>query len=113
MLILSIISNRDTKSESNSGQSLAPNDKYTRLEESRSVTPSPPLNSHLFDSTKRQTHIPVLSPITSTDSSPTTTDANNPQEGTSKLGLRPKLLGLTAWNHYLGKSSYDLPPKIY
>lgn len=53
-----------------SNQSLSVNDKYTRLEESRSVTPSPPLNTHLLD-IKRNQHMPSLSPIESVETSPT------------------------------------------
>lgn len=44
------------------------NDRYTRLTESRSVTPSPPLNSNLYIETRR--HVPCLPTIT--DTSPTT-----------------------------------------
>lgn len=76
--------------ENNTNQSLSPKDRYTRLEESRSVTPSPPLNSH-FNEIRRPPHLPSLSPITSVDSSPTT---EAPQESTSKSNLRPKLLNI-------------------
>lgn len=77
--------------DSSTSQGSSPNDKYTRLEESRSVTPSPPLNSH-FNEVRRPPHIPSLSPITSVDSSPT---ADLPQEGISKSNsLRPKLLNI-------------------
>lgn len=73
-----------------SNQSLSVNDKYTRLEESRSVTPSPPLNTYLLD-VKRNQHVPALSPINSVETSPTT----DTLEGTSNTKYpRPKLLNI-------------------
>lgn len=92
--------NGDTRA---GGQQLSANDKYTRLNESRSVTPSPPLNSHLFESSMRPAHVPssTLSPINSVETSPTTETAG---QGTSKSSLRPKLLSITSsWNNYLSK----------
>lgn len=80
------------------GDTLSLSDKYARLEESRSVTPSPPLN--LFEATRRAQHVPSLTPIASVDNSPTT-EISSPS--TSKLNLRPKLLNLTSWNSYLCK----------
>ncbi|GJQ77455.1 hypothetical protein Trydic_g20852 [Trypoxylus dichotomus] len=44
------------------------NDRYARLTESRSVTPSPPLNSNVYNETRR--HVPCLPPIV--DTSPIT-----------------------------------------
>lgn len=80
----------------------AGNDKYRRLAESRSVTPSPPLNVHLFEAGARPTHVPSLSPINSVDTSPTTEAAV--QVGTSKASIRPKLLSITSsWNNYLSE----------
>lgn len=58
-------------------------DKYARLEESRSVTPSPPLKSHTYSQ-----HIASLTPIDSIDSSPTSEDFDQAKS------LRPKLLNL-------------------
>lgn len=55
------------------GNNLAPaipSDRYTRLQESRSVTPSPPPNLAFVMPT--QTHVPSLSPISSSaESTPT------------------------------------------
>ncbi|XP_050308196.1 phospholipid-transporting ATPase VA isoform X2 [Anthonomus grandis grandis] len=62
------------------------NDKYSRLEESRSVTPSPPLNS--YDLEKRS-HMPTLSTIDSVDNSP-----DSLQSQSSSRSLRPKLLNI-------------------
>ncbi|CAH1123846.1 unnamed protein product [Ceutorhynchus assimilis] len=59
------------------------NDKYTRLEESRSVTPSPPLNTYT------KAHVSSLSPIDSVDNSP-----DSLQSQGSSRSLRPKLLSL-------------------
>lgn len=87
---ISKIVDNNIAGDSSTSQGSSPNDKYTRLEESRSVTPSPPLNNH-FNEVRRPPHIPSLSPITSVDSSPTT---DLPQEGTSKQNLRPKLLNI-------------------
>nr|CAI5857343.1 unnamed protein product [Callosobruchus analis] len=44
----------DHTSSSSTSQSLSMNDKYTRLEESRSVTPSPPLNTYLLDNKRKE-----------------------------------------------------------
>ncbi|VEN49474.1 unnamed protein product [Callosobruchus maculatus] len=110
----------DHTSSSSTSQSLSMNDKYTRLEESRSVTPSPPLNTYLLDNKRKdsptmnnyatpdsrqrqQQHVQALSPIDSVESSPTqespvptTTVAASvtatPQGGSK--GQRPKLLNI-------------------
>lgn len=63
------------------------NDKYTRLEESRSVTPSPPLNT--FSVENRKAQVPALNPIDSMDSSPDSLQSQN----SAKL-MRPKLLSI-------------------
>ncbi|RZB54427.1 phospholipid-transporting ATPase VD, partial [Asbolus verrucosus] len=70
---------QSVKSESSS------NDKYTRLEESRSVTPSPPLNSHFLESS-RSLHVPSLTPINSVD--------NSPIVETPEVKQKPKLLNI-------------------
>lgn len=89
----------NSKGDVNS-QSLAPNDKYTRLAESRSVTPSPPMNSHLFVDKRRNPHVPSLSPISSAESSPI---AEIAQESTTKINIRPnKLLNIPSLP-FLGK----------
>lgn len=77
-------------SECNSHSS---NDRYARLEESRSVTPSPPLNSHLYSDSRRSPHVPSLSPITSADASPTTEEVSQ-QTTTTKSSFKPKLLNI-------------------
>ncbi|XP_018563796.1 probable phospholipid-transporting ATPase VD isoform X2 [Anoplophora glabripennis] len=79
----------EQSSSSSTSQSLTANDKYTRLEESRSVTPSPPLNTYLLNS-KRSAHIPTLSPIDSVDTSPTSECLQNQTSKTQ----RPKLLNI-------------------
>ncbi|KAL3267060.1 hypothetical protein HHI36_011201 [Cryptolaemus montrouzieri] len=63
-------------------------DKYLRLEESRSVTPSPPLHSHQYTS-----HVSTLTPIDSVDSSPTSDLFQNQIKTT-----RPKLLNIPTIN---------------
>lgn len=83
--------NSADRSTPESNQSLSANDKYTRLEESRSVTPSPPLNTYLLD-VKRNQHIPSLSPIDSVETSPTT-ESLETTTVTSRY-LRPKLLNI-------------------
>ncbi|CAH2005240.1 unnamed protein product [Acanthoscelides obtectus] len=104
---------------SSTSQSLSMNDKYTRLEESRSVTPSPPLNTYLLDNKRKDSptmnnyatpdsrqrqHVSALSPIDSVESSPTqeavpssatptTTSTPIAAQAASK-GQRPKLLNI-------------------
>ncbi|KAJ8976657.1 hypothetical protein NQ317_010373, partial [Molorchus minor] len=75
---------------SSTSQSLSTTDKYTRLEESRSVTPSPPLNTYLI-SCKRSSHAPRLSPIDSVDNSPI---SETLQSSSSGKVQRPKLLNI-------------------
>ncbi|XP_057668206.1 phospholipid-transporting ATPase VD isoform X2 [Diorhabda carinulata] len=85
----------ENSSTSTASQSVTSNDKYSRLEESRSVTPSPPLNSYLFDS-KRHQHVPTLSPIDSIESSPS---FETPQtDVTVSKANRPKLLNIPSIN---------------
>lgn len=69
-------------------------DKYLRLEESRSVTPSPPLQPHQYGA-----HVSTLTPIDSVDSSPSS-DNYQVQVKTA----RPKLLNLPTIN-FLSKKS--------
>ncbi|KAK5643768.1 hypothetical protein RI129_007613 [Pyrocoelia pectoralis] len=65
------------------------NDKYERLKESRSVTPSPPLNSHIYNDSTRTIHVPSLTPINSVESSP---NADEVAQSTAIKGsFRPKL----------------------
>lgn len=71
--------------------------EYSRLEESRSVTPSPPLNAHLHPDRK---HVPSLSPITSVDSSPTS------ELPTTKT-IRPKILTIPSLS-FLGAKRNNL-----
>jgi len=71
-------------------------DKYARLDESRSVTPSPPLNT--FQTDKRLPHSSPLSPIASADSSPD--ELQN--QGSSK-SARPKLLSIPSIGFLSGK----------
>lgn len=93
---------KEANGDTHTTQPVATNDKYTRLTESRSVTPSPPLNTHLFESVRRPQQVSTLSPINSVDTSPTSETAG--QVGTSKSSLRPKLLSITSsWNNYLSK----------
>nr|XP_023013530.1 probable phospholipid-transporting ATPase VA [Leptinotarsa decemlineata] len=66
-------------------------DKYTILDESRSVTPSPPLNNYLFDY-KGNPHVPTLSPIESIDES-SNSDSLQSTSSSSKYN-RPNILNL-------------------
>ncbi|XP_045478925.1 phospholipid-transporting ATPase VD isoform X1 [Harmonia axyridis] len=70
-------------------------DKYLRLEESRSVTPSPPLQSHQYTA-----HVSTLTPIDSVDSSPSS-DIYPVQVKTT----RPKLLNLPTINFLSRKNA--------
>lgn len=68
-------SNNDSSmSNGHSSHSIA--DRYTRLAESRSITPSPPPNSMTPLALKQQQHIPSLSPISS--SAETTPTSESP-----------------------------------
>lgn len=71
------------------GQTHSTNDKYERLKESRSVTPSPPLNSHTHNDSLRATHVPSLTPIHSVESSPNAEEIA--QSCAIKSSFRPKL----------------------
>ncbi|XP_050501041.1 phospholipid-transporting ATPase VD isoform X2 [Diabrotica virgifera virgifera] len=82
----------ESSSTNTATQSLSSNDKYSRLEESRSVTPSPPLNTYLFD-TKRLQHNPTLSPIDSIESSPSCEVPTIEATALPKVP-RPKLLNM-------------------
>lgn len=85
--------NHNTSPESSQSSSI--NDKYSRLDESRSVTPSPPLNTYLLD-VKRNQHVPSLSPINSVETSPTT----DLMESTTGLRhFRPKSLNIPVMGH--------------
>lgn len=77
---------------STDGQSHSSNDRYTRLEESRSVTPSPPLNPHIYSSPHRSPRLSSLSPIISADVSPTTEECAQPS--ITKNSFKPKLLNI-------------------
>ncbi|XP_017779873.1 PREDICTED: probable phospholipid-transporting ATPase VD isoform X2 [Nicrophorus vespilloides] len=79
---------------------VSPNDKYSRLEESRSVTPSPPLHTSSHFDNRRTPHVPSLSPITSVDSSPTS-------EAPPK-NSRPKILNITALGFLGNKRNMNL-----
>lgn len=68
-------------------------DKYSRLEESRSVTPSPPLNAFVADS--KRPYVPTLSPIESVENS----------EQVSSRSLRPKLLSIPSIGFLTRKSN--------
>ncbi|KAG5886182.1 hypothetical protein JTB14_036051 [Gonioctena quinquepunctata] len=81
-------------------QSSTCSDKYTLLEESRSVTPSPPLNS-LYDH-KGNPHIPTLSPIDSIEESLTLDSLQGTSTG-PKFS-RPKLLNIPP-NNFLKKGN--------
>lgn len=59
------------------------NDRYTRLAESRSVTPSPPLNTSLYNETRR--HVPCLPPIA--DTSPITEFNDSKITKTKKISI--------------------------
>ncbi|XP_022901722.2 phospholipid-transporting ATPase VD isoform X1 [Onthophagus taurus] len=65
------------------------NDRYRRLAESRSVTPSPPLTStsNVYLGGDRRQHVPSLTPIS--DTSPTTTELN-PDLTTKMSIIKPK-----------------------
>ncbi|KAF5277653.1 hypothetical protein FQA39_LY06146 [Lamprigera yunnana] len=67
-------------------------DKYERLNESRSVTPSPPLNSHSYNDTYRSVHVPSLTPINSINSN--SIEDEVAQNTTIKTSYRPKLLSI-------------------
>lgn len=68
-------SNNDSSmSNGHSSHSIA--DRYTRLAESRSITPSPPPNSMTPLALKQQQHVPSLSPISS--SAETTPTSESP-----------------------------------
>ncbi|XP_076273548.1 phospholipid-transporting ATPase VD isoform X2 [Rhynchophorus ferrugineus] len=71
-------------------------DKYTRLEESRSVTPSPPLNPYSSD--RGLSNLSGLSAIDSADNSPESLQS----QGSSKSSQRPKLLGIPSMG-FLGR----------
>lgn len=84
--------NSQTERNSNNVESTTSsqsNDKYTRLEESRSVTPSPPLNPYVQDARRANPHVPSLSTIV--DTSPISEVVV--ESGNSK-GCRPKLLNI-------------------
>ncbi|KAK9870972.1 hypothetical protein WA026_009932 [Henosepilachna vigintioctopunctata] len=69
--------------------SIAPHkDRYLRLEESRSVTPSPPLHTHQYTP-----HVSTLTPIDSVDNSPSSDVYHTQVKST-----RPKLLNLPSIN---------------
>ncbi|KAK4887192.1 hypothetical protein RN001_003463 [Aquatica leii] len=69
------------------------NDKYERLKESRSVTPSPPLNPHLYsDNSYRPIHVTSLTPINSVNSSPIIDEVA--QNTVIKSSFMPKLLNI-------------------
>ncbi|CAH0560353.1 unnamed protein product [Brassicogethes aeneus] len=63
------------------------NDKYSRLEESRSVTPSPPM-TYSTSNELRNRHVPTLSPIDSVENSPNSIT----QDPITVKVSRPKLL---------------------
>uniref|UniRef100_A0AAR5PE88 Phospholipid-transporting ATPase n=1 Tax=Dendroctonus ponderosae TaxID=77166 RepID=A0AAR5PE88_DENPD len=72
-------------------------DKYSRLEESRSVTPSPPLNA--FGADSKRSYVPTLSPIESVENSES-------MEGqASSRSLRPKLLSIPSIGFLSRKSN--------
>ncbi|CAG9864504.1 unnamed protein product [Phyllotreta striolata] len=81
----------ENSSTTTTQSSFSNNDKYARLEESRSVTPSPPLTTYSFDNNKRNPHVPTLSPIDSIESSPTCDLTEIPDA--VKIA-RPKLLNI-------------------
>lgn len=66
--------NDSSMSNGHSSHSIA--DRYTRLAESRSITPSPPPNSMTPLALKQQQHVPSLSPISS--SAETTPTSESP-----------------------------------
>lgn len=68
--------NENSNSMSNGHSSHSITDRYTRLAESRSITPSPPPNSMTPLALKQQQHIPSLSPISS--SAETTPTSESP-----------------------------------
>ncbi|XP_019865878.2 phospholipid-transporting ATPase VD isoform X2 [Aethina tumida] len=71
------------------------NDRYTRLEESRSVTPSPPM-AFAAGELRNRHHVPTLSPIDSVEHSPSSSDtgAVSSDSHNSKVSSRPKLLAI-------------------
>lgn len=73
-LVKSNNDNSNSMSNGHSSHSIA--DRYTRLAESRSITPSPPPNSMTPLALKAQQHIPSLSPISS--SAETTPTSESP-----------------------------------
>lgn len=83
-------SERASNNMESTNSSSQSNDKYTRLEESRSVTPSPPLNPYVQDArTRNNPHVPSLSTIV--DTSPISESVQS-QNSSSSKGARPKLL---------------------
>ncbi|ENN83109.1 hypothetical protein YQE_00530, partial [Dendroctonus ponderosae] len=84
-------------SETASPKSRSICDKYSRLEESRSVTPSPPLNA--FGADSKRSYVPTLSPIESVENSES-------MEGqASSRSLRPKLLSIPSIGFLSRKSN--------
>lgn len=76
-----------------SGASSTSYDKYARLAESRSITPSPPLNARNFNDKLKNNHVPSLTPIASTDTSPVTETA---PDSLIKINFKPnKLLNIS------------------
>lgn len=71
---IKLVKSNNEMSNGHSSHSIA--DRYTRLAESRSITPSPPPNSMTPLALKTQQHIPSLSPISS--SAETTPTSESP-----------------------------------
>lgn len=76
--------NENSSSMSNGHSSHSITDRYTRLTESRSITPSPPPNSMTPLALKTQQHIPSLSPISS--SAETTPTSESPTLKIKSIG---------------------------
>lgn len=92
-----------------SERSISSNDKYARLAESRSITPSPPLNSRKFNESKNN-HVPSLTPIASAESSPITDSGS---DSFTKINIKPhKILSISSLP-FLGKDKLHHPfPRV-
>lgn len=98
--VVSLYENSDRKIE-DIGNTSDSSERYSRLAESRSITPSPPQTNKTSKLICKNNHVPSLTPIASTESSPIT--ENSPAICT-KISFKPnKLLNISSLP-FLGKN---------
>lgn len=97
--VVNLYDSTDNRKIDEIGNSSETSEKYSRLTESRSITPSPPTNSRKINNIKNN-HVPSLTPIASTESSPITETV---PDNNTKVCFKPNKLLITSSIPFLGK----------